>query len=356
MKRDYWVDYVKVFACILVVLGHFWQSMTKSWVLPTDSVYSCAQTVLYYFHVPLFFICSGYLYQKTAARKIRPILGGTSGGPGGALADHFKYVRNKLIALGIPYAVFTLITWVMKAVFAGDINGENRGLIDTLLAHPTAPYWYLYALFFLFLVTPLIRRDSGALLLLLIAFALKVLAVLQIGTTVPVLQYILQNEIWFVMGMLLCYMGVADVDREAESQQNKPGNWRTLLCGVLLGVLFLTVSILLFVQSIPDTYLAPLLTFLACMATILIFWGVRAPNKGLDFLAKYTLPIFVMHTIFAAGIRVVLFKLGVESAAVHIPVGLVFTFGGPILAAFLMSKVKVLDALLYPGKYIGVRV
>ena len=349
MKREYWVDYVKVFACILVVLGHFWQSMTKSWVLPADSVYSCAQTVLYYFHVPLFFICSGYLYQKTAARKIRSLRDGGFG-------DHFKYVLNKLIALGIPYAVFTLVTWVMKAVFAGDINGENRGLIDTLLAHPTAPYWYLYALFFLFLVTPLIRRDSGALLLLLIAFALKVLAVLQIGTTVPVLQYILQNEIWFVMGMLLCYMGVTADNGKAESQGNKPGNWRTILCGILLGVIFLTVSILLFVRSIPDTYLAPLLTFLACLAAILIFWGVRAPNKGLDFLARYTLPIFVMHTIFAAGIRVVLFKLGVESAWVHIPVGLVFTFGGPILAAYLMSKVKVLDALLYPGKYMGVRV
>lgn len=32
-QREIWVDNVKVIACILVVLGHFFQSMTKSNVL-----------------------------------------------------------------------------------------------------------------------------------------------------------------------------------------------------------------------------------------------------------------------------------------------------------------------------------
>jgi hypothetical protein len=33
-KREIWVDNVKVIACILVVLGHFFQSMTKALILP----------------------------------------------------------------------------------------------------------------------------------------------------------------------------------------------------------------------------------------------------------------------------------------------------------------------------------
>ena len=62
--REKWVDDVKVIACILVVLGHFFQSMTKANILPENDLYKWFNTTIYYFHVPLFFICSGYLYQR----------------------------------------------------------------------------------------------------------------------------------------------------------------------------------------------------------------------------------------------------------------------------------------------------
>ena len=63
-KRDIWVDNVKVIACILVVLGHFFQSMVKSNLMVGTFAYNYFEDTIYYFHVPLFFICSGYLYQK----------------------------------------------------------------------------------------------------------------------------------------------------------------------------------------------------------------------------------------------------------------------------------------------------
>ena len=62
--REKWVDDVKVIACILVVLGHFFQSMTKASILPENDLYQWFNITIYYFHMPLFFICSGYLYQK----------------------------------------------------------------------------------------------------------------------------------------------------------------------------------------------------------------------------------------------------------------------------------------------------
>ena len=37
--REKWVDDVKVIACILVVLGHFFQSMTKANILPESDLY-----------------------------------------------------------------------------------------------------------------------------------------------------------------------------------------------------------------------------------------------------------------------------------------------------------------------------
>lgn len=60
LKREVWVDYVKVFACILVVLGHLFQSMIKAKIIPENDLYIWFNTTIYYFHVPLFLICPGY--------------------------------------------------------------------------------------------------------------------------------------------------------------------------------------------------------------------------------------------------------------------------------------------------------
>lgn len=54
--REIWVDNVKVIACVLVVLGHFYQSMTKAGILPAGELFLWFNQTIYYFHVPLFFI------------------------------------------------------------------------------------------------------------------------------------------------------------------------------------------------------------------------------------------------------------------------------------------------------------
>ena len=91
--REKWVDDVKVIACILVVLGHFFQSMTKANILSENDLYEWFNTTIYYFHVPLFFICSGYLYQKYS--KVNSVGG------------WYRNVAKKVLALGVPYATFT---------------------------------------------------------------------------------------------------------------------------------------------------------------------------------------------------------------------------------------------------------
>lgn len=99
--REKWVDDVKVIACILVVLGHFFQSMTKANILPENDLFQWFNTTIYYFHVPLFFICSGYLYQKYSRVN--------------SVGSWCKNVAKKALALGIPYATFTTATWVLKS-------------------------------------------------------------------------------------------------------------------------------------------------------------------------------------------------------------------------------------------------
>lgn len=106
--REKWVDDVKVIACILVVLGHFFQSMTKANILPENDLYGWFNTTIYYFHVPLFFICSGYLYQKYSRVN--------------SVSSWCKNVAKKALALGVPYATFTTATWVLKKLFSSSVK------------------------------------------------------------------------------------------------------------------------------------------------------------------------------------------------------------------------------------------
>ena len=157
--REIWVDNVKVIACILVVLGHFFQSMTKAGIMPANNLYQWFNQTIYYFHVPLFFICSGYLYQKLSRVEDAHSWG--------------KNILKKALNLGVPYFTFSFATWLLKTVFSDSTNTQIGGLFDTLLIHPASPYWYLYALFFIFLITPTFRNRKMAFVGLAAATGMK---------------------------------------------------------------------------------------------------------------------------------------------------------------------------------------
>ena len=160
--REKWVDDVKIIACILVVVGHFFQSMVKASILPDSGLYEWFITTVYYFHVPLFFICSGYLYQKYS--KVDSV------------ESWHRNVAKKALALGVPYVTFSTAAWILKKVFSSSVNSQIGGLGDTLLFHPALSYWYLYALFFIFLLTPTFKSVKIAVGGLIVAIAMKTIA------------------------------------------------------------------------------------------------------------------------------------------------------------------------------------
>lgn len=321
--REKWVDDVKVIACILVVLGHFFQSMTKANILPENDLYKWFNTTIYYFHVPLFFICSGYLYQKYSR------------------VNNFKSwkrnVAKKAMALGVPYVTFSTATWVLKTVFSGSVNDQIGGLGDTLLLHPTSPYWYLYALFFIFLVTPTFSTVKMAVISLAVAVVAKVY-ILTVGSTgIYAVSTVLINEIWFMLGMSIC---VFDVQIRGKKLQ-----------GTAIGMVFLGLSVAVYMVNIQNSAISFVLSLLACAAVILLVAGFEERfGKAMRFLAKYTMPIFLMHTLFAAPMRSVLLKVGVMNAVVHVALGLGISFVGPIVAAWIMKKSKWMEFFLYPNK------
>lgn len=329
MKKEKWVNDVKLFACILVTLGHFFQSMVNSGILIDTLTYRWFNKTIYYFHVPLFFLCSGYLYQKKT---------GTG--------NWFKKIARKGLSLGIPYVVFSTATWLLKEVFSGSVNIKNTGLLRTLLLEPASPYWFLYTLFFVFLITPRFANGKVAMLGITCAVLLKVLRISGLVETgwYPV-DSVMDNSVWFVLGMLLPFVAVKE----------RWSRIKMLKIAVVSAGMFIALSLWISLENIRGVLIAPVMGILGCATVVLVLrnWNMGMKlHKFSESLAKYTMPIFLMHTIFAAGVRAVLVKLGIEEPIIHVIIGITASFLGPIATVLIMERLK-LDFIIYPGKYVN---
>ena len=325
-KRELWVDNVKVIACVLVVLGHFFQSMTKADIIPETALYGWFNSTIYYFHVPLFFICSGYLYQRYSHVH--------------SFREWTNSVGKKLIALGIPYVIFSCATWALKTFFASSVNDKIGSLPYILFKQPASPYWYLYILFVLFAITITAKNKTEVYVLLAISLLLKGMRVFHLfDSGIYFIDKTMDSWIWFVLGMVLTF-GII--------------NGMTAKKGIVVGISFFALSVIYYFYIGEVSLLSFILGLMACYSVISIVSGLLNNNSNsiFKFLGKYTMPIFLMHTLFAAPLRSVLLKISVRNAAVHIVVGLIISFVGPILAMTIMEKLKPLDFAIYPGRYL----
>lgn len=113
------------------------------------------------------------------------------------------------------------------------------------------------------------------------------------------------------------------------------------LQGTVIGLLFLGLSVAVYMTDIQNSAVVFVLGVMACIAVIFLVAAYEEKTgKVMGFLAKYTMPIFLMHTLFAAPTRAVLLKIGVTNAVAHVVLGLGISFAGPIVAAWVMKKTK----------------
>jgi hypothetical protein len=127
---------------------------------------------------------------------------------------------------------------------------------------------------------------------------------------------------------------------------------------LITGGVFLVFSVLVYKAGVNYGGISFLLGLLACISIIMLILEIYEDGKQSMFfgiLAKYTMPIFLMHTLFAAPLRIVLLKVGINNAAVHVVLGIAISFLGPIMAAWIMNKSKWLEFFIYPGKVVKIK-
>lgn len=113
-KRIFWLDNLKGFLIILVVLGHCIQNTTESYQFDILFRY------IYSFHMPLFMFVSGFVCYKHIVE--------------------WSSISKRFVQLIIPFFVWTVISAVLQ---------YDYSLLYNNVLHPERSLWFLWALFFI---------------------------------------------------------------------------------------------------------------------------------------------------------------------------------------------------------------
>lgn len=319
-KRYIWVDNLKLFACLLVVIGHLYMSMMAGgWIDKHNLLYCWSIQTIYTFHVPLFFVCSGFLYQISVSDKW-------------GIKKHIESIKKKAIVLGVPYLTFSFITLLLKNIFSAEVNNPATPFLKTILIEPIAPYWYLYTLFLLFcLISPVVGQKKKELLIVkaILACLVKIIYVgWLIDKSLPdLVEKVMMNAVWFCMGMLIT---------EYSFKKNKIFNIIAIVS------IFLACVLSYFIYRSPNENIKIQFVF-ACIFVVTITYFFQSKeyhniNGLIEHSTKYFMPIYVLHTIVAAGTRVALLKIGISLGLIHFIVGFCVSIFIPVIIYIIAEK------------------
>lgn len=178
MNKEHYneMDLLKGIGIIAVYLGHSFNLPN----LPGNNFLIYIYRTVYSFHLPLFFLVSGFLSNNS--KEI----------------DFTKFYKNKIKRLFIPYLFINFIDFIPRTLFPQLVNSEFEGIKEVLF-YGTKISWFVYTLFILFLIFPILekyifRKDKyyifGIVLIILNTFKIGTdIKFLSIGTIIYYLIY-----------------------------------------------------------------------------------------------------------------------------------------------------------------------
>lgn len=101
-----------------------------------------------------------------------------------------------------------------------------------------------------------------------------------------------------------------------------------------------------------NSFINFVIALVAVIGFLCLFNNWNKTNATLSYFAKYTMPIFLMHTLFAAPMRVVLSKVGLTMWPVQVVMGISISIAGPVIAMMVMQKIYWLEFFVNHWKVI----
>lgn len=137
-KKLHQISFLFVFATLLVVIGHsdITMDFRELWVYKW----------VYTFHMPLFFLVSGFLFAYTNPKEKMLEL------------NKVRFLQKKVKRLLLPYVFISSVIFVIKALFIKSdqmqhpLTFEWDSYLNMLFFHPVGFMWFLPTLFVIFVI------------------------------------------------------------------------------------------------------------------------------------------------------------------------------------------------------------
>lgn len=310
--RIAWLDVARTLGIVLVVFGHLERGLMSAQIL-SSPIWQQIDFMIYTFHMPLFFYLSGMNVRSSRDK------------PG--------FFERRAKGIILPYIVFSLLQGGAQVVMAGHTNG-NLSWQDLLLlpVHPIAPFWFLYVLLIYVALVSLFRPSW---IFMLVAIVMTALSPLAQGYKFWPLFQVLYFFSFYMVGVLF--------------QAPRLPGW----CGPIAILVWAATCFVALKQGVPvDNYYALYMLPAAVGGSIGLIWISQRLEalQGLNRIGRNVIAIYVMHILAASGTRIILMKLGLDQAALHLIIGLAAGIVLPLVALWGMQKLRIAPLLGLPAR------
>jgi fucose 4-O-acetylase-like acetyltransferase len=314
-NRTYWVDYAKAIGISLVVFGHVAPGIQTAGIAGPREFLDLVQSVIYTFHMPLFFFLSGLFFYGSLSKR----------GPG-------RLLLSKVDTVAYPYLLWSIIQGLVEATLSKYTNGQvSYREVFSLLWMPRAQFWFLYALFFSFVVATAVF-SLVSIRAAVVVFILAALAYLypSVMPNAMVFGFIARNFVFFAFGVLFSrYFRIESL-----------ASGRAV---AMLAVAFAAGQILFHANGLRSSDAGILLLLLALTSILFVVsfsaWASRKPSKVIVLIGTSSMAIYLMHVLAGSGTRVILQSvLGIESFPVHLIAGCLIAIAAPLLAEVVIER------------------
>lgn len=331
LQRNRWMDHAKAIGIVLVVYGHVARGLHAAGMPMSEQLFVLVDSVIYSFHMPLFFVLSGSLFYTSLQRH----------GPA-------RLVRSKVDSIVYPYLLWSVLQGGIEVVLGRWTNGNVTWLGVLSLWQPRMQFWFLYALFFVTLLAVLVYRRLPPQALGWVALA---------GTAVFLARHTFPdvNPLGYVAAYAGFFAWGVYFNQVAAAVQR----WRWALLGPLT-VLFVAGQWLFhgplgLVHTVGDARLLALAA--VSMAWVVVVCMVLdMPAFGwLARLGTWSMPIYLAHTLASSGTRIALSKvMQVQHVPTHLVLGTAVGLLAPVVLVWLAPRLRLQWLFDPPGWWVRV--
>lgn len=324
-----YIDSLKGFAILCVVLNHVLDGYTQAGLYPDHPSMPILLTVVVYFHMPLFMLVSGYLF-RTAYFDAH-----------GQLQKRRMY--RHLLNLILVYIGYDIAFGLFKLACRRYTN-VSVSLADVLLfpIRPIHPYWYLYILIFYYIIFsrgPVLRHHKA------VFYVTAVSALLSAFVSFDFFEFhnILYYALFFWIGF--CY-------RQGAAAWFGSPVVTAILFTFSIVVAGLNLSGFLTLGDIPGLAILLSLGLAQGLWYAFAHLNVLRDNRLFSIFGKYSLEIYLIHSIFTAGARTVFPSFILDHYLLSVVLNFMLSSSIPVLFAFLCKRLSIHDFLFRPAVFL----